>query len=115
MVPLWGHILANIDHRGPLQPIYLRAIESLGALRAPEGVAPLREALHKGEWFAPRRTSMLRGAAAAALARIGTPEAVAVLDEAVSRGSRGIRSAARPQLANVRARRPERPSGGAET
>src|SRR4029077_12260502 len=39
--PLWGHILSNIDHRGPLQPIYVRAIESLGTLRAPEGVGPL--------------------------------------------------------------------------
>ena len=106
VVPLWGHILANIDHRGPLQPIYLRAIESLGALRAPEGVAPLREALYKGEWFAPRRTSMLRGTAAAALARIGTPDAVAVLEEAATIGPRAVRQIAKAQLANVRSRVP---------
>ena len=112
--PLFAYILGHIDHRGTLGPIYLRAIESLGALRDPAGTAPLRVALYKGEWWAPRRTSALRAAAAAALVRIGTPEALAVLDEAVVRGSRGVRSAARAQLSNVRARRPaaRAPGGG---
>ena len=58
--PLFAYILGHIDHRGALAPIYLRAIESLGALRDPGGIAPLRDALYKGEWWAPRRT---RGAA----------------------------------------------------
>ena len=35
--------------------VYLRAIESLGALRDPEAIAPLKEALYRGEWWAPRR------------------------------------------------------------
>ena len=110
--PLFAYILGHIDHRGALAPVYLRAIESLGALRDPGGIAPLRDALYKGEWWAPRRTGALRSAAASALARIGTPEAMAVLDEAIARGSRGVRSAARAQLANVRARRPARPGEG---
>jgi HEAT repeat protein len=111
--PLFAYILGHVDHRGLLAPIYLRAIESLGALRDPNGIAPLREALYKGEWWAPRRTGALRAAAAAALGRIGTPDSLAVLDEAVSRGSRGVRSAARAQLANSRARRsPRAPDGG---
>jgi HEAT repeats/PBS lyase HEAT-like repeat len=109
--PLFAYILGHIDHRGALAPVYLRAIESLGALRDPGGIAPLRDALYKGEWWAPRRTSALRAAAASALARIGTPEAMAVLDEAISGGSRGVRSAARVQLANLRARRPARTPG----
>ena len=109
--PLFAYILGHIDHRGALAPVYLRAIESLGALRDPGGLAPLKAALYKGEWWAPRRTGMLRAAAAAALARFGTPDALAVLDEAVSNGPRGVRSAARAQLANVRSRRPERASG----
>ena len=108
--PLFAYILGHIDHRGALAPVYLRAIESLGALRDPSGIEPLRTALYKGEWWAPRRTAALRSAAASALARIGTAEALAVLDEAISRGSRGIRSAARAQLANIRARRPARAS-----
>ena len=112
--PLFAYILGHIDHRGALAPVYLRAIESLGALRDPGGIAPLRDALYKGEWWAPRRTSALRTAAASALARIGTPEALAVLDEAIGRGSRGVRSAARAQLANVRSRRPARTPGEGE-
>ena len=104
--PLFAYILGHIDHRGALAPIYLRAIESLGALRDPGGIAPLREALYTGEWWAPRRTGAMRGAAASALARIGTADAFAVLDEAVARGSRGVRSAARAQLSARGIRRP---------
>ena len=111
--PLFAYILGHIDHRGALAPVYLRAIESLGALRDPAGIAPLRDALYRGEWWAPRRTAALRGAVALALARIGTPESVAVLEEAVTRGSRGIRTAARAQLSSGRARRPARRGGDA--
>jgi hypothetical protein len=103
--PLFLYILGHVDHRGALAGVYLRAIESLGALREPAGIEPLREALYKGEWWAPRRTAALRTAAAAALARIGTPDAFAVLEDAVARGSRGVRSAARAQLSTSRARR----------
>jgi predicted nucleic acid-binding protein len=103
--PLFVYILNHVDHRGALGPVYLRAIESLGALRDPSGVVPLREALYKGEWWAPRRTSGLRSAAAAALARIGTPDAIAALEEAVEQGSRGVRSAARSHLTRSRGRR----------
>jgi len=112
--PLFGYILGHVDHRGALAPVYLRAIESLGALRDPGGIAPLRDALYKGEWWAPRRTSLLRGAAAAALARIGTTEAFGVLEEAVAQGTRRIRSAARAQLATSRSRRAGRTLSGGD-
>jgi hypothetical protein len=102
--PLFLYILGHVDHRGSLGVIYLRAIEQLGLLRDPSAVEPLRKALYKGEWWAPRRTAALRNAAAAALARIGTPEAFTVLDDAVAQGSRGVRSAAREQLATARRR-----------
>jgi HEAT repeat protein len=100
--PLFVYMLTHIDHRGATAPVYLRAIESLGAQRDPEGIKPLKEALYKGEWWAPRRTSMLRFAAAAALARIGTPDAYAVLDEAVASRVRGVRNAARPHTSSAR-------------
>ena len=109
--PLFAYILGHVDHRGTLAPVYLRAIESLGALRDPSGVPPLRDALYKGDWWAPRRSGAGRAAAAAALSRIGSPEAIAVLEEAVERGSRGIRSAARAQLSNSRGR-PVRSAAG---
>ncbi len=103
--PLFAYIIRHVDHRGPLRSVYMRAIESLGTLRDPEGTEPLKEALYTGEWWAPRRTATLRGAAAAALARIGTPEAIGALEEAIAGGSRGVRNAARVHLATARARR----------
>jgi hypothetical protein len=96
--PLFTYIIRHVNHRGPLVEVYLRAIEALGALRNPEGVIPLREALYRGEWWAPRRNTVLRSAAAEALARIGTPEARAVLDDAASSGPRGVRTVVRAQL-----------------
>jgi hypothetical protein len=96
--PLFAYILEHVDHRGALAAVYLSAIESLGALKDPSGVSPLTDALRKGEWWTPRRTAALRKAAAAALARIWTPEAITALEEAVATGTRGIRAAARAHL-----------------
>ena len=56
--------MRHVSHRGPLGEVYLRAIESLGTLRDPEAIAPLKEALYRGEWWAPRRNTVLRSAAA---------------------------------------------------
>jgi len=96
--PLVVYIVRNVDHRR-LTSVYVRAIEQLGVLKDPEAVSPLTEVFRRpGEWWAPRRTSTLRAASAAALARIGTPEAFAVLEEAVQTGPRGLRNAARPHL-----------------
>jgi hypothetical protein len=106
--PLFTYIVRHVNHRGPLSEVYLRAIESLGSLRDPEAVPPLKEALYRGEWWAPRRNTLLRSAAALALARIGTPDAQAVLDEAASSGPRGVRAAARAQLNAPRPRTRER-------
>jgi HEAT repeat protein len=108
VVPVFAYILRHVDHRR-LTSIYLRAIESLGALRDSEGVGPLKEARYRGEWWAPRRTRMLRNAAAAAIARIGSAEARAVLEEAAASGSRRTRIPARTHLASMR---PERPAEG---
>jgi len=97
--PLFAYMLRHIDHRR-LTSTYLHAVESLGTLKDPEAVEPLKEALYKGEWWAPRRTASLRTAAAVALARIGTPDARTVLEEAAVLGPRGTRAAARTQLAH---------------
>lgn len=106
--PLFSYILRHVDHRGPLRGIYLRAIESLGALRDPDAIPALKEALYRGEWWAPFRTAELRAAAADALARIGTPEAADVLRTAADSGSRGLRKAVRGPLARAGSGRPAR-------
>jgi HEAT repeat protein len=102
---MFTYLLAHIDHKGPLNGIYLGAIEGLGLVKDPAGVTPLKEALYRGEWWAPRRTSAFRSAAAAALARIGTADAFDVLEEALTAGPRGVRSAVKPLADNVRTKR----------
>jgi len=102
--PLFVYIIRHVSHRGRLAAVYLRAIEALGSLRDPEGVKPLKEALYRGEWWAPRRNALLRSAAAAALARIGTGEARAVLEEAVASGPRSLRAVVRPHLSHLSSR-----------
>jgi hypothetical protein len=109
--PLFAYIVRHVSHRGPLGEVYLRAIESLGALRDPEAIPPLKEALYRGEWWAPRRNGILRSAAAEALARIGTAEAQAVLSEAAATGPRGVRTAVRPHLNASRSRPREQREG----
>ena len=104
-IPLLCHILNNTRPRGKLAQVHADAIEALGALSAhPESTRALRHALYRGEWWAPGRTAALRRAAATALRRLGSPEAVAVLQEAARAGSRRVRNAARPQ-AELAARR----------
>jgi hypothetical protein len=96
--PLLVYILEHVSHSGELGWVYARALDLLGQLRDPQAIPALQAALYRGEWWAPRRTASLRRSAAAALARIGSDEAVAVLVEASRKGSRGVRSAARAEL-----------------
>ena len=106
--PMFGFIISQVDHKGEFLPLYLGAIEALGSLKSPDGVESLREALYRGEWWAPRRTASLRSAAAASLARIATPEALEVLEQALSAGPRGVRSAVRPHMSTARSRQKPR-------
>jgi HEAT repeat protein len=55
-------------------------------------------ALHQGDWWAPLRTRRMRAAAAGALRKVGTSKAVDALREASSRGTMGVRAAARAEL-----------------
>jgi HEAT repeat protein/PBS lyase HEAT-like repeat-containing protein len=106
--PMFGFIISHVDHKGEFLPLYLGAIEALGALKSRDGVESLREALYRGEWWAPRRTASLRSAAAASLARMATPEALEVLEQALSAGPRGVRSAVRPHMSTARSRQKAR-------
>jgi hypothetical protein len=94
-IPLFEYIVRKIDRKGPLRAVYLRAVESLGALKADQAVDLLKEALYSGEWWAPLRTSETRRTVAGALRQIGTPSALRVLEDAAHSGPRGVRSAAK--------------------
>jgi HEAT repeat protein len=102
------HLLAISAPGRQLLDAHLSMIEVLGAARMPDSVRTLAQVLHRGSWWAPRRTAALRRAAATALRRLGTTDAVAVLETAAASGPRGVRQAARLQLA--RPTRQERPA-----
>ena len=97
-IPLFEYIVRKIDRKGPLRGLYLRAVESLGALKADQTVDLLKEALYSGEWWAPFRTAELRRTVAAAVRPIGTVNAQRVLQDAAAHGPRGVRAAAKAAL-----------------
>lgn len=76
-------------------------VQALAASRDSRAIPPLRDALYRSDWWAPRRSAVLRRAAAAALARIGTSDADDVLRDAATHGPRGVRAAVAASLARV--------------
>jgi HEAT repeat protein len=100
-VPLFCYIVQHTDHRGPMADVYLKAIERLGTLGGHEAIDALKQALYRGEWWAPFRTKALREAAARALRRVGTAEAQDVLNEAAARGPWGVSRAVRAVVADA--------------
>ena len=98
--PLLAYLVRHIDRRR-LQAIYLSALEALGACGGPEAVNALKTALYDGDWWAPFVTRQIRTSAAQALRRIGSSDALAVLNDAAERGPRGVRAAAKAELARM--------------
>jgi HEAT repeat protein/PBS lyase HEAT-like repeat-containing protein len=95
-IPLLCYVLNHTSPRGKLVAVHAQIIEALGILGAhPGSTTALRTVLYRGEWWAPFRTAALRDAAAAALRRMGSPEARELLKEAAASGSRGVRKAAK--------------------
>jgi hypothetical protein len=93
--PLLAHILEHTTRAGTGETAYVSALEALGRSGAdPRGIAALKDALYRGEWWAPRRTARIRAAAARALHSTTSTAGDAVLQEASTTGSRGVRRAA---------------------
>ena len=108
-IPLLSHVIERLAPRGALIQIHVDIMDVLGSLKGTsDSIRVLRAALFRGEWWAPVRTATLRKAAAAALRRIGTPEALAALEEAVTRGNRNVRNIARQHTPAVGRRDRER-------
>jgi HEAT repeat protein len=99
-VPLFSYVLSKAEPRGKLVAIHLSMIEALGTMKPrPESIRALQQVLLRGAWWAPLRTMSQRQAAATSLRRLGTPEALAVLEAAVTSGGRAVRRIARAQVA----------------
>jgi HEAT repeat protein len=104
--PLLCYVLRQTQPTGKFVKVHLDMLDSLGTLKGhPESIRTLKHVLYSGSLWTPFKTAALRRAAASALKRIGSPEAAAVLDEAISKGSRGVRNAAKAQVSG--ALRPE--------
>jgi HEAT repeat protein len=98
--PLFIYILQHTDYRGPLEGVYLSAIEALGKVGGEaDSAEALRKVLYRGEWWAPFRTARMREAAAHALRMSGSDAAKRVLEQAAVDGSRSVRRIARAALA----------------
>jgi hypothetical protein len=94
-VPLLCYVLDHSKPRGPFVDVHVQIIDALGALGPhAESVRTLKTVLYRGEWWAPRRTATLRRSAAHALRRIGSSQALEVLETATRDGSRRVRMAA---------------------
>lgn len=93
-IPLLCYVLNHTRARGQLVRVHIDIMEALSGLGDHrDATRTLGEALLRGDWWAPRRTAALRATAAAALRRINSPAAQAMLDEAATRGGRGVRTA----------------------
>jgi HEAT repeat protein len=104
--PLLCYVLKQTQPTGHFLKVHLDMIDALGNLRGhPESIRTLKQVLYGGSLWTPFKTRAMRRAAAEALKRIGSDEATAVLDEAIAKGSRGVRSAAKQQVGS--ALRPE--------
>jgi hypothetical protein len=95
--PLFAYLVRQMDRR-QFPQLYLAAIEALGLVGGADAVDALKSALHAADWRTPLSTRKYRGAAAHALSRIGTPEALDVLRAAARGGGFGVRRAARSEL-----------------
>ena len=104
-IPLLCLVLTQTPPRGAFAAIHAQIIETLGTLGAhPDSTRTLRTALYRDDWWAPFKTAKLRDAAATALLRIGSPETIAVLQEAAVDGRRPVRRIAREKVASAVAR-----------
>ncbi len=95
--PLCCYVVHHLDQKA-FHAVYLGAIDALGSFGGPDAVDALQGALYAGDWKAPFRTRRTRASAAHALRKIGTSAAVAALRDAATRGSRGVRRAAKVEL-----------------
>lgn len=94
-IPLFCYMLRHLQCAGNTREAYLKAVSRLGTLGGPAAVEALKEVLYKGLWWAPMRAREWRTEAAAALAQIGSSEALEVLEDAATRGSFGVKRIAK--------------------
>lgn len=95
MLPLLVRVLDASDPLGKDHPVVLQTLAAMAAIRGDAAVPAVRRAMRHRRFFARRRTRALAEASARTLAQIGSPAALAALDDARTTGHRALRRAAR--------------------
>ncbi len=96
----FAYLVRHLD-RAKHHGVYLASIEALGTFGDSASVEALEFALGVVNWWAPLRARRARTASAAALRKIGSPEALDALRRAAATGNRSTRAAARAELAHL--------------
>jgi hypothetical protein len=96
--PLYSYLVRQVN-REQFPQLYLTAIEALGSFGGAEAVEALKTAMRTGHWLTFFANRKYGRAAAHALRRIGTAEAMDALRETAASGAPGARAAARAELA----------------
>jgi HEAT repeat protein len=99
-----SRLILKTPYRGTLWAFHGQAIERLGAAGGRLAVDALSEVLQRRSLWSPFKMAYLHRRAIDALARIGTPDAVAAIESAAAYGSLAGRAAARACLETRRSR-----------
>ena len=93
-----SRLILKAPYRATLWAFHGQAIERLGAAGGRLAIDALSEVLQRRSFWSPFKMAFLHRQAIDALARIGTPDAIAALESAAAYGSRAGRAAARACL-----------------
>jgi len=93
-----AHLVLRAPYRGAMWNVHQRAIERLGALGGRHAITALSTVLQRRSFWSPFRMAALRRLALDALAQVGTPDAVDVIQSTASGGLLLDRAAARARL-----------------
>ena len=92
VVPMLARIIFESDALGRDHEVVLATLTALGAVAGELAVAPLAAAIQVRSFWRRKKARAIKERGVGALARMGTPEAKAALEEAVKTGDRQLKS-----------------------
>ena len=95
------YLVRRAPYRGAMWAVHERAVERLGAVGGQPAISALSTILQRRSLWSPFRMVALHRLAIDALSRIGTPDAVAVVETTAAYGLWLDRKAARARLADI--------------
>jgi HEAT repeat protein len=93
-----SHVVLETPYRGATWPVHMRVVERLGSVGGRVAVDALAAIVKRRQFWSPFKMAALHRLAVGALVRIGTSEALEVLETIASDGPSWARAAARARL-----------------